>query len=110
MFETYMEGHSVDPRVRARMMMALMASLLVTTAAGSMGWAAGRLSIGRVGPPAGTDFMQLTLWSEAPLPKADPPPAPAKPRAEDTAPRAAQATGVDAAPRTPPATRRRRAR
>ena len=57
MFEVYMEGHSVDPRMRARMMMALVASLAVTTAAGSLSWAAGRLSIGTVGPPQGLLFF-----------------------------------------------------
>lgn len=91
MFEIYMEGHSVDPRARARMMMALVASLVVTTAAGSMSWAAGRLSIGSVGPPQGIDFMELTLLTDAPLPKADPPPAPKRPESTDDAPSTAAA-------------------
>lgn len=73
MFEVYMEGHSVDPRMRARMMMALVASLAVTTAAGSLSWAAGRLSIGTVGPPQGTDMLELSLLSDMPPQQAKPP-------------------------------------
>ncbi len=73
MFDVYMEGHSVDPRARARMMMALVASLAVTTAAGTMSWAAGRLSIGTVGPPSGVDMLELTLMTDLPPQKADPP-------------------------------------
>lgn len=73
MFEVYMEGHSVDPRVRARMMMALLASLAVTTAAGSLSWAAGRLSIGTVGPPQGSEMLELTLLSDMPPQQAKPP-------------------------------------
>ena len=93
MFEMYMEGHGVDPRARARMMMALVASLVMTTAAGSMSWAAGRLSVGSVGPPQGLDFMQLTLLTDAPVPKTDPPPAPPRPHdASDDAPQSAKAT------------------
>ncbi len=73
MFEVYMEGHSVDPRMRARMMMALVASLAVTTAAGSLSWAAGRLSIGTVGPPQGSEMLELTLLSDMPPQQAKPP-------------------------------------
>ena len=73
MFEVYMEGHSVDPRMRARMMMALVASLAVTTAAGSLSWAAGRLSIGTVGPPQGSEMLELTLLTDMPPQQAKPP-------------------------------------
>ena len=84
MFEMYMEGHSVDPRLRARMMMALVASLAVTTAAGMGSWAAGRLSIGRVGPPQGTDIMQLTLLTDVPAEQIEPPKRSDPPPDEDT--------------------------
>lgn len=73
MFEMYMEGHAVDPRVRARMMMALLASLAVTSAAGSLSWAAGRLSIGTVGPPQGSEMLELTLMADMPPEQAKPP-------------------------------------
>lgn len=80
MFDVYMEGQSVDPRTRMRMMMALVASLAVTTAAGSMSWASGRLSIGTVGPPSFT-AAELSLHTMVPMIRTDPPPAP-KPTTE----------------------------
>jgi len=78
MFDVYMEGQSVDPRTRMRMMMALVASLVVTTAAGSMSWASGRLSIGTVGPPS-FSAAELSLHTMVPMIRMDPPPRPKAP-------------------------------
>ncbi|MGH1340420.1 MAG: energy transducer TonB [Nannocystales bacterium] len=83
MFDVYMEGQSVDPRTRVRMMMALVASLSVTTVAGSMGWASGRLSIGTVGPPS-FPTSELSLHTMAPMVRTDPPPRPKAPNTEVT--------------------------
>lgn len=78
MFDVYMEGQSVDPRTRMRMMMALVASLAVTATAGSVSLAAGRLSIGTVGPPS-FGAVELSLHSMAPMVRTDPPPRPKTP-------------------------------
>ncbi len=84
MFDVYMEGQSVDPRTRLRMMMALVASLTVTTAAGSMSWAVGRLSIGTVGPPS-LSGVELSLHTMTPMVRIDPPPRPQTPSSEAAA-------------------------
>lgn len=78
MFDVYMEGQSVDPRTRMRMMMALVASLAVTTVAGSMSFAAGKLSIGTVGPPS-FGAVELSIHTMAPMVRTDPPPRPKAP-------------------------------
>ncbi len=83
MFDVYMEGHGVCAQQRARMMMALVASLTITTAAGVASWGAGRLSIGLVGPPQGFDVLELSLVTDMPPQQAEPPPRPAADEPQD---------------------------
>lgn len=97
MFDVYMEGQSVDPRTRMRMMMALVASLAVTTVAGSMSFAAGKLSIGTVGPPS-FGAVELSIHTMAPMVRTDPPERPKAP--------ATQAAASAVAARTTPNPRR----
>ncbi len=89
MFEVYMEGHGVSPQQRARMMMALVASLAITSMAGTASWGAGKLSIGTVGPPQGLEVLELTLMTDMPPQQAEPPE-----RAKDPEPESASSVAA----------------
>ncbi len=93
MFDVYMEGQRVDPRLRARMMMAVLAATAVTMAAGAASWTMGRLSVSSVGAPQARDVLELALVPDF-IHRSEPPPRPERPEPEVKA--AAAAMSPDA--------------
>ncbi len=94
MFDVYMQGQGVDPRTRARMMMALVAAMGVTVSAAAASWAVGKMSVRRVGAPNPLAVIELAMAVDLPQSQAEPPPRPepVEPAAAATSPAATGAS------------------
>lgn len=73
MFDLYMQEQQFDPRVRARLIVSLLAATAVTTGAMALMWTAQQFSIGQVRAPSSRAEVMLTLSTDPPPPPAPPP-------------------------------------
>src|SRR5687767_6412423 len=82
MFEHYMNYQVTNPRRRFRLQVAAAASGALTFALVAFGWVADKMSISRVDPPPGIEFIMTQLVNEEAV-TAPPPPPPPPPAAAD---------------------------
>lgn len=73
MFDVYMQEQQFDPRVRARLIVSLLAATAITTGAMATMWTAQQFSIGQVRAPSARAEVMLTLSTDPPPPPAPPP-------------------------------------